>query len=120
MTRITKLDVLLEYTDSYDDTAVPAIVAYLKLEKIASLHPRYLQQLARMLVFMSKSEVQFNYSGAVTSLRRLYRKSPEFLLAYQELVKRGLLVELPALDGVNVAATNTLSHLIETLEELGQ
>jgi hypothetical protein len=113
--RIATLDKLLEYIDTYDDTAVPSLAAYLKLEQITTVHPRYLQQMARLLVFMSRSGVAFNYSGHLSSLRRLYKRSPVWLGSYQELLSRGLLVEQGAIRGVDVTTTQALSHLIDSL-----
>ena len=115
MSRVTTLDKLLTYLETYDAPSVAPLTEYLRIEKVTTVHPRFATELARMLVFMSASGIGWSYSGALSSLRRLYKRSPVWLDTYQQLLERGLLVEQPSMGGVTVSATQALTHLIHTL-----
>ena len=113
--RVTTLDKLLSYLETFNAPAVAPLTEYLRIEAITTVHPRFATELSRMLVFMSTSGIGWSYSGALSSLRRLYKRSPVWLDTYIELLDRGLLVEQPSIGGVTVNATQALTHLIHTL-----
>ena len=63
MNRVTTLDKLLPYLESYDAPTVAPLTEYLRIEKITSVHPKFATELSRMLCFMSASGIGWTYSG---------------------------------------------------------